>query len=283
MPPRITVIISTYNWSTVLPYSIGSVLSQSFTDFEVLVIGDGCTDDSEQVVTATDDPRVRWINLPKRTGHQSGPNNEGLRQARGEVVAYLGHDDLWLPHHLAALDNGADWSGSILSAVRPDGGLDPLVPRPGGRSWMAPSAIVHRRAATETVGGWRDYRELSVGPEHDLWRRVAAARFRFTFVRRLTGLKFPASVRRDIYRERPCHEQAEWLRRIRTEPDLEAIELSNMVATLNGRFLSRLSGRLGRFIRRPSQWLPVIWRRNGARIKAVQRFKGVDHVRSSNR
>src|SRR3954469_5228985 len=100
--PRVTVIIATYNWSNVLPYSIGSVLRQTFTDFELLVVGDGCTDDSEQVVASIDDPRVRWINLSANTRHQSGPNNEGLRQARGMLIAYLGHDDLWLPHHLEA-------------------------------------------------------------------------------------------------------------------------------------------------------------------------------------
>ena len=102
MAPRVTVIMATYNWSAVLPYSIGSVLRQTFTDFELLVIGDGCTDDSEQVVTSIGDPRVHWINLPRNTRHQSGPNNEGLARARGEFIAYLGHDDLWLPHHLAS-------------------------------------------------------------------------------------------------------------------------------------------------------------------------------------
>src|SRR5438046_5361757 len=80
--PRVTVIIATYNRSNVLPYSIGSVLRQSFHDFELLVVGDGCTDDSESVVAAMGDPRVRWISLPANTGHQSGPNNEGLHQAR---------------------------------------------------------------------------------------------------------------------------------------------------------------------------------------------------------
>ncbi|MGH7485232.1 MAG: glycosyltransferase family 2 protein, partial [bacterium] len=102
MPPRVTVIIPTWNRSSVLPYSIGSVLRQTFRDFELIVAGDGCTDDSEQVVSAIGDPRLRWINLPANTRHQSGPNNEALRQARGEIIAYLGHDDLWLPHHLAA-------------------------------------------------------------------------------------------------------------------------------------------------------------------------------------
>src|SRR6266436_1644596 len=112
MDPSVTVIIATYHWSSVLPYSIGSVLRQTFTDFEVLVVGDGCTDESEAVVRGVGDPRVKWINLPTNTGHQSEPNNEGLRQARGQFIAYLGHDDLWLPHHLSclisALKQGAD-------------------------------------------------------------------------------------------------------------------------------------------------------------------------------
>ena len=119
--PRVTVIVATYNWSSVLPYSIGSVLRQSFTDFELLVIGDRGTDDSEQVVAAIHDPRLRWINLPVNSGHQSGPNNEGLRQARGSIIAYVGHDDSWLPHHLelmvAAIDAGADLVHSIVHII----------------------------------------------------------------------------------------------------------------------------------------------------------------------
>ena len=68
--PRVTVVIPTFNWSTVLPYSIGSVLRQTFADFELLVIGDGCTDDSEAVVRAVGDARVRWLNLPRNTGQE---------------------------------------------------------------------------------------------------------------------------------------------------------------------------------------------------------------------
>ena len=88
--PHVTVVIPTYNYAGVLEYSISSVLDQTFRDFELLVVGDGCTDDSERVVRSIGDARVQWVNLPRNTGHQTGPNNEGLRRARGEVIAYLG-------------------------------------------------------------------------------------------------------------------------------------------------------------------------------------------------
>jgi glycosyltransferase involved in cell wall biosynthesis len=224
--PRVSVIIATYNWSSVLPYSIGSVLRQTFTDFELLVVGDGCTDDSEQVVTSIGDPRVRWINLPANTGHQSSPNNEGIRQARGEVIAYLGHDDLWLPHHLEVLVGAMDREGSdaafgILALIGPSGHVWPTMPRPERGELAPPSGMIHRRRLAEELGGWPDYRTVTVTPEAALFRRAHAAGHRFTFVRRLTALKFPASARRNVYQIRPSHEQAAWSRRIMEEPDLE--------------------------------------------------------------
>ena len=185
--------MATYNWSTVLPYSIGSALGQTFTDFELLVIGDGCTDDSEQVVSKVDDPRVRWINIP-RVGHQSGPNNEGIRQARGEYIAYLGHDDLWLPHHLsvlvAALDAGADLAHSMAAMIRTDGSIQP--------STYPPSTVAHRRSMIERTGGWRHFREIEAMPELELWNRAEAAGLKLQFVRRLTVIKPPAAWRRDV-------------------------------------------------------------------------------------
>jgi GT2 family glycosyltransferase len=290
--PRVSVIIATYNWSSVLPYSIGSVLRQTTQDFEILVVGDGCTDDSEAVVAAIGDPRIRWFNLPENTGHQSRPNNEGLRQARGEFVAYLGHDDLWLPHHLevhvASLDAcSAAMTYSLLVAIPPDEGEPvPVRPRPEDGAWSPPSCTVHRRSVTDALGGWRDYREIVVPPEIDLWRRARAAGFEFTFVPRLTAIKFPASKRRGVYRTRPSHEQDAWSSRIASEPDLEATLLAEIVAgwgivgRLNDRELVRqlipeLIVRAGQRLRRPSQLLASLWPRKGAVINSVRRFKGL--------
>lgn len=235
--PRVTVIIPTYNWSAVLPYSIGSVLRQTFADLELLVVGDGCTDDSAEVVGRVADPRVRWINLPANTGQQSGPNNEGIRQARGEWIAYLGHDDLWLPHHLAllvpALEGGADVAFSIAELVA-DAQAEPRPATPPGPYragvWIPPTALAHRRDAATEIGGWRHFREIEVDPEVDLLQRLAAAGRRFEFVPRLTAVKLPATTRRDVYKLRPHHEQALWFERIGREPDFETRELARMLA-----------------------------------------------------
>jgi len=232
----VTVIIATYNWSSVLPFSIGSALQQTFSDIEVLVVGDGCTDDSESVVAAIDDPRVRWINLEVNTGHQTGPNNEGLRQARGKYVAYLGHDDLWMPQHvsclLAALDSGADLAYSVVRYVRPPeaGNVAMAIPVqyiPG--MWIPPSNVMHRHDLIKRVGGWQEHLKIQIDPDADLWLRMHEAGCRFAFVPRLTTIKLPASMRRDVYKARPSHEQAAWFHRIQTEDALEATELTQMI------------------------------------------------------
>jgi glycosyltransferase involved in cell wall biosynthesis len=278
--PRVSVIIPTFNWSTVLPYSIGSALDQTFSDLEILVVGDGCTDDSAEVVAAIGDPRVRWIDLQPRFGHQSGPNNEGLRQARGELIAYLGHDDLWLPNHLAlavaAIDAGADLTYSFIASVPAGGGpLRLRVPRRPGL-WIPPTLVVHRRQLTERVGGWRDYRELYDDPEVDLWRRMRAAGFAFVFLPRLTAIKIAAATRRDVYRSRPCHEQAAWLERIRSQPDLEVVELGRTVGLLSEQVHQpRMTARIRRFFS-PAWWMRRLSRKKGAHIRRGQRFKGVE-------
>ena len=232
--PRVTVIIATYNWATVLPFSIASVLDQTFTDFELLVIGDGCTDESAEVVEAVDDPRVRWLNLAGNVGHQSGPNNEGLRRAAGDVVAYLGHDDVWLPRHLESLVGALDGStgrGARLAhattlLVEP-GEPPSRWPTHGWRYrpgvWIPPTSMAHDRDLAVAVGGWHGPRDTgTLDPEAELWQRMAQASTAPRWVRRTTCVKLSAALRRGVYRDRPHDEQEEWLRNIRSHADPEA-------------------------------------------------------------
>ena len=288
--PRVSVIIATYNRSAVLRHAIASVLAQTYDDFELLVVGDGCTDDSASVVAGFADPRVRWLNLAANSGHQSAPNNEGLRQARGELIAYLGHDDLWLPHHLearvAAIDTGADLAAGLTEIVGAgERQFDIAPPRLTYHRgiWLPPTALMHRRAIIDRIGEWRDYRELRIDPEADLIQRAIAAGFKLAILPRLTAVKFPAAMRRNVYRSSDDSEQASWLARIASEPDIERHEMIRLIyAGKHGqmpRSYRQLWLDLGRgtlsVIRARMQRLRNHLAGPGAKIDAARRRKGL--------
>ncbi|TKW79548.1 MAG: glycosyltransferase family 2 protein [Bradyrhizobium icense] len=283
--PRVTVIIATYNRSRVLPFAINSVLGQTLQDFELLVVGDGCTDDSEQVVGSIKDPRVRWINLPSNTGHQSGPNNRGLQEARGEYIAYLGHDDIWLRHHLERTigilaATGADISHSLLVLVPPGAEVGlPFLPKPQLGHGGPPSCRVHRRRVAEKIGGWRDYRSISLAPETDYFMRACEAGFGDVFVPHLTVIKFPALLRKNVYLDQSDREQAEWTRRISSEADFETAHLVRMIEAIARDLphempIRRLIGTFFHEIAKRAK-ARLLRTRRGAQIAHARKYKGL--------
>lgn len=94
-----SVIIPTYNRAAFLPETIRSVLDQSFRDFELLVIDDGSTDNTEEVVRDFKDNRIRYFKIAN--GERGRARNTGIRQSRGEYVTFLDSDDVFYPDHLA--------------------------------------------------------------------------------------------------------------------------------------------------------------------------------------
>lgn len=94
---EISVVIVAYNKADTLPAAIDSVLRQTYRDFEILVVDDGSTDDTAARVRPYLD-RVRY--LPKPNGGTGSARNLGIAEARGEFVAFLDADDLWLPGKL---------------------------------------------------------------------------------------------------------------------------------------------------------------------------------------
>jgi glycosyltransferase involved in cell wall biosynthesis len=100
-PPAVSVIVPTYNREKLLSVAVDSVLRQTFTDWELLLIDDRSTDGTRQAVEsyARRDPRVKYY-LNGRTKGPSGARNQGIELAAGEFVAFLDSDDEWEPHHL---------------------------------------------------------------------------------------------------------------------------------------------------------------------------------------
>lgn len=233
--PLVSVVVATYNWSNVLRLAIASALAQTYPHLEVVVVGDGCTDDSEEVVASFGDPRVRWHNLPANTGSQSLPNNKGIELARGEYVAYLGHDDIWLPSHLAllmraVLAGGAHLGSAVAEEIGPRGsGYRGLRGASGDweddASMPVPSAIVHRARLTDEIGPWQDYRTIELPPDLDFVVRARQPGLTFARSHALTVFKFNSALRQDSYVLKPCEDQARYLRRIERERAFVAREL----------------------------------------------------------
>ena len=100
VPGLVSIIIPCYNRGDIVGETIESVLAQTYTNFEMLLIDDGSTDDTRAAILAYDDPRIRYFY--KLNGGLSSARNAGLEEARGEFIAFLDSDDVWQNWKLGA-------------------------------------------------------------------------------------------------------------------------------------------------------------------------------------
>lgn len=297
--PLVTVLIATYNKSSTLRYAIESVLWQTFEDFELWVVGDGCTDDSEQVVTSFTDPRVNWCNLPVNTGYQSIPHNEGLRRANGEYIAYLNHDDIWMPNHLQVLvdcleNPGVDFAYTIMEWIltwqddyarllpwREDYADIPIYPN----APLPPEASVtmHRKDVVDEIGYWKVPEETYAVPRADYFRRAQFIDNKFELVPFLTVLKFAGSSRGYSL----VGQQPEYMERIIRDPDFIHRELGSLLTRAYDelerpitfrRLLYQLKQEFRRFLvrRKVDPARVVFWRKPGRHIRQWYRDRQLD-------
>ena len=183
--PAVTVIVTCFNYGRWLPESVGSVLAQTFTDFELIIVDDGSTDDSLEVARrlAAGDQRITAITQPN-SGQPAIPRNLGIGRARGRYIVCLDADDRLGPTVLeacvAALD--ADPSaGMAWVQMQEFGASDRYFPYAEWslealkRRNIVPCAAMFRRAASDAAGGYnlnvRGYEDW------DHWLGIAAAGF----------------------------------------------------------------------------------------------------------
>ena len=269
--PLVTVVIATYNRAETLKYAIESVLWQSYKNFELWVIGDCCTDHTEKIVQSySHDPRVNWYNLPKNSGYQSKPNNEGIRRGRGEYIAYLNHDDIWLPNHLQDTmahiqKTNADIVFSIIQWVysftqsRADIPLLPSLPIP-----PEATAVVHKKSIINKIGYWKNMNETYSYPRVDFFRQAQFAGLKFEVVSSLTGLKF-------LWDEKSYHDVGPhplYMERVRTEKDYANKELTAMLIRAEHQIHSWPKGkRLSYLLYNPLRSLLLRWRIDPASLR----------------
>jgi len=237
-PPRVTVIVATFNRSDRIEPTLRSIVSQTVKDIEVWVIGDGCTDNTEAVVAGLRDDRIHWFNRTENSGSQGGPNNDGLARAEGRYIAYLGHDDLWLPWHLENLlslieSSDADLVHDYVAVMDPQGNHTLIGEPPFGLGYdmhfVPPSSWLHTPALGTKVGGWRPAHELSVGVDLDFLLRALNSGASVACCPGLGVVKWPSGHWKGYARDAPYPQKEAW-REIETSPLESANGLLNKVA-----------------------------------------------------
>lgn len=99
--PAVSIILPTYNRAAFLPAALESIKAQTFIDWELVIVDDGSTDETPELLPSLTAGLTQATRLVRRTnGGAYAARNSGLDQARGEFVAFFDSDDLWLPNHL---------------------------------------------------------------------------------------------------------------------------------------------------------------------------------------
>ncbi len=185
MSTSVSVIIPTYNRAKVLKKAIDSVLNQTFKDFELIVIDDGSTDETLEILKDYQD-RLKSVTIPH--GGVSAARNRGIEEAEGDFIAFLDSDDYWLPEKLAIQTDffrrnpEARICQTDETWYRHGKQVNPgkRHHKPSGDIFyqslrlclVSPSAVMIRRDLFNEVGLFDE--SLPVCEDYDLWLRISA-------------------------------------------------------------------------------------------------------------
>jgi GT2 family glycosyltransferase len=185
--PRVSVLMTTRNGARFIRDSIDSVLAQTLTDFELVIVDDGSTDETPAILAGYGDPRLRVVR-PDRNLGVAEARNFGLAACRGEYIAALDHDDISLPERLAVQLHYLDahpevvLAGTEVLLRMQDGRIVPTDHAPGSSPalvhWMLHvdnpftwSSVMIRAAALRRLGAFMR-REAEPADDFDLYHRL---------------------------------------------------------------------------------------------------------------
>lgn len=185
--PKVSIIMPTFNRGWIVGRAIKSALEQSFKDFELIIVNDGSTDETDTELKQFTDGRIVIIKS-EINGGLSHARNLGLKKAQGELIAYLDSDNLWYPHFLEVMLEAFDkdvvmaYSGQNLLLV----GGTKVEPKVLGRktrneiynpsklltgNYIDVNCVVHKKKVLEEIGYFDE--TLKVLEDWDLFAKIA--------------------------------------------------------------------------------------------------------------
>lgn len=188
--PLITIITPAYNAAATIADTIHSVQEQTYSHWEWIIVDDGSTDSTATIIQQFNDPRIQLLSS-LHTGLPGKGRNMALARARGDYIAFIDADDLWLPDKLALQVDYLTTHpsvGLVFSTYYEwhsnDPGLGRLVPNIRGlpnpgmlvrelctRFFIGTSSVMVRRSLLDTWGGFDE--TLDVAEDYELWLRLA--------------------------------------------------------------------------------------------------------------
>ena len=212
--PAVSIVITAYNYAQYLPLAIRSILNQTCNDYEVIIINDGSTDNTDEVVEEfLANQRVQYIK--QKNFGQAAAKNRGIRNSTGEFIAFLDADDLWrkdkIEKQIVLVKN--PHIGVVYSKMRimnSEGEIKDVQP---GRGVFSPqsgkvtdallvdnflpfSSVIVRKECLNKIGAFNE--SYQMGIDWDLWLRISLA-YEFAFVDDAGVVDFKANLMGDSH------------------------------------------------------------------------------------
>ena len=202
----LSIIVSTYKRYDFLEKTLDSLRGQTYRDIEILVVSDGKDSQSESVVNATSDSRVRYLFTP-HAGFPAVPRNGGLRHAQGQWLAFCDDDDLWHPEkvsrQLPVLLDGQysfctsdyDYIDQYDQPLKVTNHYEPYFGRFDWRTFyhsmgfICNAAVVFNRELHETIGFLNEDPDLKAHEDFEYWMRMLFQRDAFMLDQKLVSYR----------------------------------------------------------------------------------------------
>lgn len=202
MRPKVSVVIGTHNHAHFLPECLRSVKEQDYDDYEVIVVDNGSTDDTKNVVDKLAWGKLRY-SYQQDTGSIAGSRNTGIHLAKGEYIAFLDSDDLWYKQKLERVMKifnehpGIDLITHDLF-IRKNGRLSGIGKvGPGSKNMfkkllfyencIAGSATTVKRDILIKIGGFDERKEFMNAEDYEAWMKIAYLKKNFYFLNECLG------------------------------------------------------------------------------------------------